>query len=348
MIKLSTQPDFFLSKEYKRLLKEIKAKVLSSQLKAAVAVNRELIRLYWEIGSTVYQKQKSEGWGSKTIEKLAKDLKFTFPRMKGFSRTNICYMVQFAKEYPDHEFVQQLVGQIPWGHNILIMQRVNNKDEKLWYVSQTIENGWSRSVLETWIESNLYQRQGKAVTNFKKTLSAPQSDLAEQTIKDPYCFDFLMLRKKFDEKELEDGLIEHIQKFLLELGAGFAFVGRQYQLSISSKDFFIDLLFYHLKLRCFVVVELKAKEFTPRDAGQMNFYLSTIDDLLRQPGDNPTIGLLLCKTKDKVIAEYALRDINKPIGISEYQTKIIESLPENLKGSLPTIAELEKELESEG
>jgi len=330
--------------EYKNLFKEIKAKVLSSQLKASIAVNSELIKLYWEIGNAVCRRQQKEGWGSKIIEKLAKDLKLTFPDMKGFSLRNIQFMVQFAKKYLQIEIVKQLVSQIPWGHNILIMQRLSNNKERFWYIKQTIENGWSRSILENWIDSNLYLRQGKAATNFKNTLPATQSDLANQIIKDPYCFDFLTLRKKYDEKELECGLMDHIQKFLLELGAGFAFVGRQYQLTVSNKDFFVDLLFYHLKLRSFIVVELKAKAFTPKDVGQMNFYLSVIDDLLRQSGDNPTMGLLLCKTKDKVIAEYALRDIHKPIGISEYKTKIIESLPENLKGSLPTIEEIEEEL----
>ncbi|NGX52964.1 MAG: hypothetical protein KR126chlam5_01271 [Candidatus Anoxychlamydiales bacterium] len=333
-----------LSKEYKNLFKEIKAKVLSSQLKASLVVNSELIKLYWEIGKVVYQKQKSEGWGSKVIEKLSKDLKNTFSDIKGFSLTNIKYMVQFTKEYPNFLISQQAVDQIPWGHNMLIIQRLIDKDERIWYIKQTIENGWSRSVLEHWIDSNLYRRQTSAATNFKNTLPATQSDLANQIIKDPYCFDFLTLRKKYDEKELESGLMDHIQKFLLELGAGFVFVGRQYKLTVSNKDFFVDLLFYHLKLRNYIVVEIKAKAFSPKDVGQMNFYLSVIDDHLRQPGDNPTMGLLLCKTKDKIVAEYALRDINKPIGISEYQTKIMESLPENLKRSLPTIEEIEEEL----
>ena len=347
MTKQPEKATSLLSNEYKRLLKEIKEKVLTSQLKAAIAVNSELIKLYWEIGNTVHQRQKIEGWGAKVSEKLAQDLKSAFPDMKGFSARNLRFMVQFAKEYPVPEIGKQLVSQIPWGHNILIMQRLENNEERIWYVNQTIENGWSRSVLDTWIDSDLYHRQGNTVNNFKKTLPTAQSELANQTLKDPYCFDFLTLRKKHDEKELEDGLIEHIQKFLLELGAGFAFLGRQYQLNVSDKEFFLDLLFYHIKLRSFVVVELKAKELTARDVGQMNFYLSAVDDLLRQPGDNPTIGLLLCKTKDRVIAEYALRDIHKPIGVSEYEVKILESLPENFKGSLPTIEEIEKELEDE-
>lgn len=331
--------------DYKDFLKEIKDRIASSQIKAALAVNRELMALYWEIGSRVYLKQQSEGWGAKTLEKLATDLKSAFPGMKGFSLTNLKYMVQFAKEYPDFAISQQVVGQIPWGHNILLLQKLEVPSERLWYANKTIENGWSRNILLHWLDTGLHKREGKAITNFQTSLPSPQSDLAHQALKDPYCFDFLTLSEKFNEKELESGLVDHTQKFLLELGAGFAFVGRQYSLVVNDKEFFLDLLFYHLNLRCFVVVELKAKEFTPRDAGQMNFYLSVVDDLLRKPGDNPSIGLLLCKTKDKVIAEYALRDINKPIGISQYETALLESLPDELKGSLPSIEEIEQELD---
>ncbi|MES2345853.1 MAG: PDDEXK nuclease domain-containing protein [Chlamydiota bacterium] len=336
-----------IPKEYPTFLFEIKKKILSSQIKAALAVNRELINLYWEIGSKIHLKQKSEGWGAKTIENLSKDLKTSFPDMEGFSPRNLKYMVHFAREYPDFAIGQQVVAQIPWGHNILLLQKLTSPEERLWYVNKTIENGWSRSVLLHWLDSNLYKRKGQAVTNFQTTLPSPQSDLAHQTLKDPYCFDFLALKKKFNEKELESGLLEHTQKFLIELGAGFAFVGRQYPLTVSGKEFFLDLLFYHLNLRCFVIVELKAKEFTPKDAGQMNFYLSVVDDLLRKPGDNPSIGLLLCKTKDRIIAEYALRDINKPIGISQYETALLESLPAELKGALPTIEEIERELKDQ-
>lgn len=341
------QSQSIVPREYKTLLGEIKERILSSQVKAAIAVNRELVALYWEIGAAVYQKQQSEGWGAKTIERLAQDLKSAFPNMKGFSHRNLKYMVHFAREYPNFAIGQQVVAQIPWGHNILLLQKLDSVEERIWYAHKTIENGWSRNVLLHWLASGLYKRQGKAINNFQSTLPSPQSDLAQQTLKDPYCFDFLVLKEKFDEKELEDGLLEHIQKFLLELGAGFSFVGRQYPLKVSEKEFLLDLLFYHLKLRCFIVVELKAKEFTARDAGQMNFYLSAVDDMLRQPGDNPSIGLLLCKTKDRIIAEYALRDINKPIGISEYETAILESLPDNFKGSLPTIEEIEQELQND-
>lgn len=336
-----------LGKSYQALLSEIKEKVKTSQIKAVLAVNQELISLYWEVGTSIHKKQQEEGWGAKTIEKLAKDLKSTFPDMKGFSRTNISYMAQFAKEYPNLEIVQQAVGQIPWGHNILLLQKLTTQEERVWYAQKTIENGWSRSVLLHWIDGGLHKRQGKAVTNFQNTLPANHSDLAHQALKDPYCFDFLTLREKFDEKELEDGLLDHIQKFLLELGAGFSFVGRQVQLNVGNQDFYVDLLFYHLKLRSFVVVELKATEFKPDYAGKLNFYLTAVDEMLKHPDDQPTIGLLLCKTKNKIVAEYALRDINKPIGVSEYETKIVESLPDNLKGSLPTIEELELEFEQD-
>jgi len=338
------QTQSVVPKEYRTFLKEIKERILSSQVKAAVAVNRELVTLYWEIGSAFGVKQQKASWGAKVVEKLARDLKFSFPQLKGFSLTNIKYMVQFAKEYPDFKISQQLVGQIPWGHNMLIIQKLSSLEERFWYIKKTIENGWSRSVLDTWISSNLYARQGKSITNFTKTLPTPLSDLANQALKDPYCFDFLTLRNEYDEQELESGLLNHIQKFLLELGAGFSFVGRQVHLEVGRQDFYLDLLFYHYKLRCFVVVELKATDFKPEFAGKMNFYLSAVDDLIKQPEDKPTIGLLLCKGKNKVIAEYALRDINKPIGISQYETAILKSLPDELKGTLPSIKEIEQEL----
>lgn len=333
-------------KEYKAFFKEIKEKILTSQIKAALAVNHELINLYWEIGSKIHLKQKDEGWGAKTIENLAKDLKSTFPEMKGFSLTNIKYMVQFAKEYPEFAISQQVVGQIPWGHNILLLQKLETLQDRIWYAHKTIEHGWSRNVLLHWLDSGLHKREGKAITNFQITLPSPQSDLAHQALKDPYCFDFLTLRDKHDEQELESGLLDHVQRFLLELGAGFSLVGRQVYLEVGGQDFYIDLLFYHYKLRCFIVVELKATDFKPEFIGKMNFYLSAVDDKMRHPDDKSTIGLLLCKGKNKVVAEYALRDINKPIGISQYEAKIIESLPDELKGSLPSIEALEKELEA--
>ena len=333
-------------KEYKAFFKDIKEKILTSQVKAALAVNHELINLYWEIGSKIHLKQKDEGWGAKTVENLAKDLKSTFPEMKGFSLTNIKYMVQFAKEYPEFAISQQVVGQIPWGHNILLLQKLESLQDRIWYAHKTIEHGWSRNVLLHWLDSGLHKREGKAITNFQITLPSPQSDLAHQALKDPYCFDFLTLRDKHDEQELESGLLDHVQRFLLELGAGFSLVGRQVHMEVGDQDFYIDLLFYHYKLRCFIVVELKATDFKPEFVGKMNFYLSAVDDKMRHPDDKSTIGLLLCKGKNKVVAEYALRDINKPIGISQYEAKIIESLPDELKGSLPSIEQIEQELET--
>lgn len=331
-------------KEYKTFFKEIKEKILTSQVKAALAVNHELINLYWEIGSRIHLKQKNEGWGAKTVENLANDLKSTFPEMKGFSHRNLKYMLHFAKEYPDLAIRQQVVAQIPWGHNILLLQKLETLQDRLWYAHKTIEHGWSRNLLSHWLDSGLHKREGKAITNFQITLPSPQSDLAHQALKDPYCFDFFTLRDKHDEQELESGLLDHVQRFLLELGAGFSLVGRQVHLEVEGQDFYIDLLFYHYKLRCFIVVELKATDFKPEFVGKMNFYLSAVDDKMRHPDDKSTIGLLLCKGKNKVVAEYALRDINKPIGISQYEAKIIESLPEELKGSLPSIEQIEQEL----
>lgn len=329
---------------YKTLLKEIKNKVKSSQLKAALSVNRELINLYWEIGRSIQSKQKEEGWGAKTIAKLARDLKLEFPGMKGLSPRNIQYMVTFSKEYPDFQITQQLVAQIPWGHNTLLLDKLADLESRIWYVNKTIENGWSRNTLLHWIDSGLYEKKGRAINNFDATLPNIQSDLARETIKDPYNFDFLTLREKFDEKELEDGLLDHIQKFLLELGHGFAFLGRQYPLTIDREIYPLDLLFYHTKLHCYIIVELKAKPFDPRDIGQINFYLSAVDDLLKAPEDNKSIGLLLCKGKNGVKVEYTLRGMQQPIGVAEYETKILESLPKGLKSSLPTIEEIEEEL----
>jgi len=304
--------------------------------------------LYWEIGRSIYRKQGEEGWGAKTIEKLAKDLKESFPHAKGYSRTNISYMVQFAKEYPEIEIIQQLVGQIPWGHNLILIQRLNNKEERLWYIKKIIKNGWSRNMLSNWIDSDLYRREGRAITNFTNTLPPPQSDLANQTLKDPYCFDFLSLTENYKERELEKGLTDHIQKFLVELGKGFAFVGKQYELKVEDKVYYLDLLFYHIELNCFCVIELKGSEFNPEHAGKSNFYLSAVDDLIKRPNDNPSIGILLCRDKNKTAVEYALRDIKKPIGVASFKTEIVKSLPENLKSSLPTIEEVEAELNREG
>ncbi len=336
--------DFLPNKEYVTLVADLKKRVQESQVKAFVSVNKELIKLYWEIGKAIIEKQKESSWGSKFVDRLAKDLRSMFPEMQGFSLRNVRYMVKFAREYPEFSIVQQVAAQLPWGHNMLILDKLGEIEARVWYGEKTLENGWSRSVLSHWIDSNLYERQGKGISNFKDTLIAPQSDLAREMLKDPFCFDFVALRKDFDERELENGLLDHIQKFLLELGAGFAFVGRQVHLEIGGQDFYVDLLFYHLKLRCYIVIELKATEFNPEYSGKVNFYLTAVDKLLKAPDDKPTIGMILCKTKNKIVAEYALQDIRKPIGISEYETKIIESLPDNLKSSLPTIEEIEEEL----
>jgi predicted nuclease of restriction endonuclease-like (RecB) superfamily len=276
------------------------------------------------------------------IDRLAADLRSAFPEMSGFSPRNLKYMRAFAEAWPDEDFVQQVAAQLPWFHNCTILDKLKNLAERIWYAQQTIENGWSRNILIHQIESNLFHRKGKAITNFDRTLPAPQSELAQQIIKDPYNFDFLSLGSEAKERDLERGLIAQLQKFLLELGVGFAFVGSQYPLEVDGEDFFIDLLFYHLKLRCFVVIDLKMDQFRPEYAGKMNFYLSAVDDLLKHSSDQPSLGIILCKTKKKMVVEYALRDTSKPLGVAEY--RITAALPERLKGNLPSIEDLEAEL----
>jgi predicted nuclease of restriction endonuclease-like (RecB) superfamily len=329
---------------YDDFLRELKERIRSAQVRVALSVNHELVLLYWQIGREIITRQQQQGWGAKVIERLARDLKAAFPEMKGFSRTNLLYMRAFAEAYPDQQIVQQVVGQIPWGHNIRILDAVKDFSVRLWYIQKTIENGWSRNILVHQIESGLYHRQGKATTNFENTLPKPQSELAQQLLKDPYNFDFLSLGKEAQERDLEKALIEHIRDFLLELGVGFAFVGSQYHLEVGNQDFYIDLLFYHLHLRCYVVIDLKIEDFKPEFSGKMSFYVSAVDDLLRHPDDQPTIGMILCKTKNQTIVEYALREMNKPIGVSTYQLRDV--LPEQLQGSLPTIEQLEAELEA--
>ena len=323
---------------------QLKADIQQTQLKAALSVTKELTMLYWRIGKALLKKSSQEGWGAKTLERLANDLLTEFPDSKGFSLRNLQYMRKFAESYTS-ENCAAAAAQIPWGHNMLLLDKIpQDSAKRAWYAEQAIENGWSRSMLEIWIQSNLYGRKGKAVTNFKQTLPSPHSDMAEQAIKDPYNFGFLALDKKHREKDLEQGLMSHLQKFLLELGEGFAFIGRQYRIKIEGEDHCIDLLFYHIKLRCYFIVELKATEFDPRDAGQMNFYLSAVDDLLRHPDDQPSIGILICKTKNKVKVEYALRNCKSPISVTSYETKIVKALPKELKSSLPTVEEIEAEL----
>ena len=343
-----------LNTEYKNWLVELKTKIRSTQIKALIAVNSALINFYWELGKSINEKQTH--WGSKFLENLSKDLQNEFPDIKGFSKTNLNYCRIFYNYFsispqagdeleinpqPEEQFVQQNVIKIPWGHIKLIIDKIKNKNESHFYVNQTIENNWSRDVLDLQIKSNLYERQGKSINNFKNTMPEPFSDLANQMLKDPYIFNFLSLDVNYRERDIEKQLVEHITKFLLELGKGFAFVGQQYHLQIGENDYYIDLLFYHTRLKCYVVIELKNTKFTPEFAGKLNFYLSAVDSLVKQPDDKPTIGILICKDKNNLEAEFALRDINKPIGISEL--KLIESLPENLKSSLPTIEEIEEE-----
>ncbi len=336
-----TKKSLSLPDNYDEFLNSLKERIRQSQVRAALAVNQELVLLYWQIGQDILQRQSQEGWGAKVIEKLAKDLKAEFPEMKGFSARNLNYMRSFAKAYPDEPIVQQLAAKIPWFHNCVLLDKVKNYDERLWYIQQTIENGWSRAVLEYQIESKLYQRQGQAITNFDQALPQPQSDLAQQILKSPYNFDFLSLGKEAVERDLERALIAHMRDFLLELGVGFSFVGSQYPLEVGGQEFRIDLLFYHLKLRCFIVIDLKMGKFEPAFSGQINFYVNVVDDLLRHPDDQPTIGMVLCKSKENTVVEYALRGVNTPIGVS---THSIEELPEQLQQSLPTVEQLQQEL----
>lgn len=328
---------------YDALLNDLKERIRTSQVKAALSVNRELVLLYWQIGRAIRARQAAEGWGSSVIDRLAEDLRREFPDVQGFSPRNLRYMRAFAEAWPDEPILQQAVADLPWGHNLVLLTKLDMPEERLWYAQQTIQNGWSRNVLVHQVESGLIRRHGAALTNFEQALPAPQSELAQQITKDPYTFDFLDLGPEAHERELERGLLEHIREFLLELGVGFAFVGSQYHLEVSDHDFYLDLLFYHFKLHCFVVIDLKIDEFKPEYAGKMNFYLSAVDDLVKQEGDQPSIGILLCKSSDRLMVEYALRDVSKPIGVSGYQ--IVEALPNQLEGSLPTVEQLEEELD---
>lgn len=329
---------------YGKFLDDLKRRIREAQVKASLSVNRELVLLYWQIGYQILVRQNEEGWGSKIIGRLSQDLSQEFPEMKGFSPTNLKYMRRFTEAYPDLAIGQQLVDQLPWGHNIILLEKINSHKERLWYAEQALQHGWSRNVLVHQIESGLHERQGKAITNFERTLLPPQSDLAQQLVKDPYTFDFLTIHDKASERNVERSLVDHLKEFLLELGVGFAFVDDQYRLVAGGQDYYLDLLFYHTRLHCFIVIDLKISEFQPEFAGKMNFYLSAVDDLLRTPQDNPSIGIILCKSRNKLIAEYALRDTRKPIGVAAY--KLTKSLPRGLKGKLPTIRELEAELAS--
>ncbi len=329
--------------DYPAFFTDLKNRIRLAQQKAVISINRELILLYWKIGKDILTNQEKLGWGSKVIDQLSQDLRREFPDMKGFSIRNLKYMQAFAAAYPDEEFVQEVLAQLTWYHNITLLQYVKEREIRDFYIRKSIQHGWSRNILIHQIESRLHLRDGAATTNFALTLPPVHSDLAHQTLKDPYLFDFLTLSEEAQEKDLEDALISHIQQFLLELGVGFAYLGRQYPLTVGDQDFYLDLLFYHTKLHCYIVIELKAHEFKPEYAGKLNFYLSAVDDLIRQKEDNPTIGILLCRKKNKAIAEYALRDIQKPMGVSEYQ--LTRALSEDMKRNLPSVEEIEKAIE---
>lgn len=357
-----------LPTSYAPWLTALKARVRSAQLQAAARVNHELISLYWDIGRSIVEGQRDRGYGKQVVEQLAADLQAEFPGLAGFSPLNVWRMRAFYEAYADDgrilsqpvtelapAIVQQPVApsddgppepmaSLPWGHNLLLLHKLKSPTDRRWYAQAAVEHGWSRSMLAVQIAQRAHRRAGKAVTNFAATLPPPQSDLAQQTLRDPYVFDFLTLSTAARERELEQGLIDHVQQFLVSLGAGFAFVGRQVHLEVGGEDYYLDLLFYHLKLRCFVVIDLKAREFTPEAAGKMNFYLSAVDAQLRHRDDQPSLGLLLCREKNRLTVEYALRDVKKPIGGAEWRTRLVASLPRKLRSSLPTVAQIEASL----
>ena len=333
-----------MPKSYVVFLSDLKKRIQQERLRVVLASNSAMVIMYWDIGQKILKKQQLEGWGAKVIDRISFDLNKAFPDMKGFSSRNLKYMRAFASAWPEKVIVQEALAQITWYNNLALLDKLDNKQVRLWYARKALENGWSRNILEIQIENEVHLRQGKAINNFPTALPPVESDMAQQIFKDPYVFDFLGTGDPRREAELERGLVDHIQKFLLELGSGFAFVGRQVHLELGKNDYYIDLLFYHLKLRCYVVIELKAVEFDPGHVGKLNMYLAVVDDILRHPDDKPTIGLLLVRKKNKLIAEYALRGFKKPIGVAQWETQITRSLPEQLKTSLPTIEELEAEL----
>ncbi len=359
--------------DYVTFIQDVKHRIQTAQIKAAVRVNQSLLFLYWYLGEQIIEKQKEAKWGDAFLEQMSRDLRDEFPAMKGFSYRNLRLIRQWVfywvsiwqqlvaklgkgeiqklmgvssvSPVSDVKFVPQVVAQIPWGHNQLIVNKIVDCEEALFYVRKTIENNWSRSVLTHHIESGLYQRDGKAVTNFEATLPAPHSDLARQTLKDPYNFDFLMLRERHDERELEDALVEHVTQFLLELGEGFSYMGRQYRLEVDGDEYRMDMLFYHVVLHSYVIVELKTKKFKPEFVGKLNFYISAVDDMLKTEADSPSIGILICKSKSDTVVEYALKDVNKPMGVSEYV--LTKNLPDEFKSSLPSIEQIEAEVDRE-
>ena len=327
--------------EYFGILDEIKKEIRKAQYQAVVSANREMIMLYWYTGNHI---NEHKSWGNKFIENLSRDIKIEFPDITGFSIRNMKYMAKFSATYHDPEFVQRALHKLPWRHNIVIMDKVKDQIQREWYIASTIENGWTRDTLVYQIESDLYQRQVsvKKIANYDRLLPESQGELARQTMKDPYIFDFIAAKGKIIEKEVERELVLNISKLLLELGKGFAFVGNQYHLEVEGEDFYIDLLFYHLELRCYVVIELKTGNFRPEFAGKLNFYLSAVDDLLKKEYDNPSIGILLCKNKRGMIAEYALKDITKPIGVTEY--RLLETLPQEYEKMLPSVEDIKSRI----
>ena len=328
-------------KEYIKTLDDIKNRISEAQRNARVSVNKELIMLYWYVGKIINEKST---WGNKFVENLERDIRLSYPKMKGFSKRNLWYMVKFANEYPDEQIVQPLAAQLPWTHHTIILDATEGKDERIWYIKKSVESGWSKRVLIHQIENNVYKRQvaTSKINNFKKTLPSPQSELAEQITKDPYFFDFVANSDDMYETQLENALVDNVAKLLLELGTGFAFIGNQYHMEIGDEDFYIDMLFYNLKLHCYVVVELKNTKFKPEYTGKLNFYLSAVDSILKTENDNPTIGLLLCKGKNNVIAEYALRDMAKPMGVSAY--KLLDTVPKDLENILPSAEDIKTRL----
>jgi predicted nuclease of restriction endonuclease-like (RecB) superfamily len=337
-----SKPDNLLSppENYDECLSNLKERIRRAQTRAALAVNQELILLYWQIGGEILSKEREQGWGTRVVERLARDLKREFPDIKGFSARNIRYMKALAEAYPDEAILQRCVARLPWRHNIALLEKLKSDQERHWYAQQAIENGWSRDILVLQIESQLHLRMGGAITNFEQVLPKPQSDLANSLLKDPYHLGFLTLSKDAQERDLENALVMHIRDFLLELGVGFAFVGSQFPIDVDGREYRIDMLFYHLRLRCYVVVELKIGDFQPSFGSQVNFYISAVDDLIRHADDQPTIGLILCTSKSKTIVEYALRNINTPIGVATHRFN------QEIEANLPSVEQLEMELES--
>jgi predicted nuclease of restriction endonuclease-like (RecB) superfamily len=325
---------------YDDFLNSLKEQVRRSRAQATLAVNQEIILLYWRIGRKISSKEQEQGWGAKVVDRLALDLKREFPEMKGFSARNIRYMKSFAEAYPDESILQRGVAKLPWRHNIALLEKLKSSDERLWYAEQAVANGWSRDVMVLQIENQLHLRSGSATTNFDQILPKPQSDLANSLLKDPYHLDFLSLSKDAQERDLENALVTHIRDFLLELGVGFAFVGSQFPIEVDGREYRIDMLFYHLRLRCYVVVELKIGDFQPSFGSQTNFYISAIDDLVRHLDDQPTIGLILCTSKSKTVVEYALRNLSTPIGVATHR------FSKQIEENLPSVQQLEMELEA--